>query len=48
MWVRDETKRNLVEVSATNAWDDDDGNAEYVFDCRRLDVPPKRTSVTAT
>ncbi len=45
--VRDETKRQLVEIGATDAWNDDEGHAEYVLDCRLADVPPKRTSSTA-
>jgi hypothetical protein len=48
MYVRDERKRNLVDTKATDAWADDDGHAEYVFDCRLLDMPPKRTSNTTT
>lgn len=47
-YVRDEAQRNLVEIDATDAWEDDDGHAEYVFDCLRVDVAPKRTSVTTT
>ncbi|HEX2085329.1 MAG TPA: hypothetical protein VHF89_06565 [Solirubrobacteraceae bacterium] len=47
VYVRDESRRKLVEVDATDAWHDDGGFAEYVFDCRLLDVPPKRTSATA-
>jgi hypothetical protein len=46
--VRDETQRKLVEIDATDAWTDDEGRAEYVFDCRLLDVPPQRTTVTRT
>jgi hypothetical protein len=48
MWVRDESRRNLVETQATDAWSDDDGHAGYVFDCRLLDVPPKRTRTVTT
>ncbi len=46
--VRDESKRGLVEIGAMDAWSDDGGFAEYRLDCRLLDVPPQRTSVTAT
>jgi hypothetical protein len=46
MYVRDETKRGLAELDATNAWEDDDGHAEYVFECSRLDIAPKKTSIT--
>lgn len=36
-------------LSSTDAWhDDNDGVAEYVFDCQLVDVPPKRTSSTST
>ncbi len=45
--VRDETKRKLVEIEATDAWNDNDGRAKYVLDCRLADLPPKRTSSTA-
>ena len=47
LYVRDEAKRSLVEAAATDAWKDDDGRAEYVFDCRLIGLPPKRTSDTA-
>jgi hypothetical protein len=46
--VRDESKRGLVEIGAMDAWNDDGVVAEYRLDCRLPDVPPKRTSVTAT
>jgi len=47
-YVRDETKRKLVEIEETDAWTDDEGHADYVFDCRLLDVPPKRASISTT
>jgi hypothetical protein len=47
-YVRDETRRKLVEIESTDAWSDDAGHAEYVLDCRALDVPPKRASVTTS
>jgi hypothetical protein len=47
LYVRDEAKRGLVEVAGTDAWEDDDGHAEYVFDCRLRDLPPKRSRATA-
>jgi hypothetical protein len=46
--VRDESKRGLVEIGAMDAWNDDGVVAEYRLDCRLPDVPPKRTSLTAT
>jgi hypothetical protein len=45
---RDETKRACKSVSATRAWDDDAGHAEYVLTCERLDIAPKTESATAT
>lgn len=48
VYVRDESKRDLVEIDATDAWEDDEGHAGYVFDCLLLEAPPKRTSVTMT
>lgn len=35
-------------LASTDAWHDDDGVAEYVFDCQLIDVPPKHTSSTST
>jgi hypothetical protein len=37
-----------LTIDAMDAWNDDGRFAEYRLDCRLLDVPPKRTSVTAT
>lgn len=48
MYIRDEAKRNLMKIDATDAWADDDGHAAYVFDCRLLDVPATRTSIAST
>jgi hypothetical protein len=36
-----------VDVDATDAWRDDDGTADYLLDCVRLDVPAKHDSSTA-
>jgi hypothetical protein len=41
-FVRDESKRNLKSVSKTDAWKDDNGNAEYVMKCTRLADSPTR------
>src|SRR3954453_14663175 len=48
MLARDERERRPVDIDATDAWSDDDGHAEYVFECARVDLPPKRTSATTT
>jgi len=45
--VRDEARRGLIEIEATDAWNDDGGHAEYLFDCRLIETPAKRTSSTA-
>jgi len=46
--IRDEKKLGYKIIGKTDAWKDDDGRAEYVFTCTRLDVPPKFESATAT
>jgi len=45
---RDRSKWGYIDVESTDAWEDDGGHAEYLLDCRKLDVPPKRSSSTAT
>ncbi len=40
--IRDETKSAPRDVQQTDAWKDDNGNAEYVLDCTLMDVPPTR------
>jgi hypothetical protein len=45
---RDRSKWGYVDVESTDAWEDDGGHAEYLLDCHKLDVPPKRSSSTAT
>jgi hypothetical protein len=45
---RDASKWGYADVEATDAWEDDGGHAEYLLDCRKLDVAPKRSSATAT
>ncbi len=42
VYVRDPLKRGRREIAATNAWNDDDGHADYVLVCELLDIPPKR------
>jgi hypothetical protein len=42
MMVRDETRSAFRETQQTDAWKDDNGHGEYVFDCTLMDVPPKR------
>lgn len=44
---RNASKRGWVDVEVTDAWNDDEGSAEYLLHCRKLDVPPKRRSATA-
>jgi hypothetical protein len=39
--ARDEKKLGCKIISKTDAWKDDDGNAEFFLSCIRLDVPPK-------
>lgn len=34
--TRDESKKSFKEIAETHAWDDDDGNAEYVLECEKL------------
>lgn len=46
--VRDEKKLGYKTIEATDAWNDDGGNGEYVLKCVRFDVPPKFGSATAT
>jgi hypothetical protein len=46
--VRDENKLGYKSIEATDAWNDDGGNGEYVFKCVRFDVPPKFNSATTT
>ncbi|MCH9693464.1 MAG: hypothetical protein K0U72_03050 [Gammaproteobacteria bacterium] len=35
--VRDATQESFVPVEETNAWEDDDGHAGYVFECELLE-----------
>jgi hypothetical protein len=39
--IRDQKKLGYKNVSKTDAWKDDDGNAEYVLSCTRLNTPSK-------
>jgi hypothetical protein len=41
------SRQRSVDVDATDAWRDDDGRAEYLLECVRVDVPPKHDSATA-
>jgi hypothetical protein len=43
VFTRDESKSAFKKVQQTNAWDDDDGHAEYVLHCQLHDRPPRRT-----
>lgn len=45
--VRDETRLAWIDVRRTDAWNDDAGLADYLFDCDLVSIPPKRHSVTA-
>jgi hypothetical protein len=44
--IRDEKKLGYRSIPKTDAWKDDQGNAEYVLNCARLDVQPKFKRVT--
>ena len=47
--IRRRTADGWAATDRTDAWrDDDHGVAEYSFECVLLDVPPKRSSATAT
>jgi hypothetical protein len=46
--VRDPPKQGWLPLNRTDAWHHDDGRASYKLDCVLLDVPPKRSSTTAT
>ena len=46
--IRDAMKLGYKLISKTDAWKDDNGNAEYVLRCTRLGVPPHFKSSTAT
>jgi hypothetical protein len=48
MLARDPTKLGWRQIERTDAWHDDDGRAGYLMICSLLEVPPKRSSVTAT
>jgi len=39
--VRDKTKLNWRSISKTNAWRDDNGNAEYLLKCEQLSKHPR-------
>jgi len=44
LWVRDPKQWRWVEIDQTDAWNDDEGHAHYLLDCRLLsNEPPKRT-----
>lgn len=40
---RDASKLSWQEISKTDAWKDDDGHADYLFQCSLVDRQPKRT-----
>lgn len=42
-FVRDPSELAFAPVEATNAWDDDGGQASYALECVRLDESPRRT-----
>jgi len=48
MMIRDASKLGYEEISKTDAWQDDNGTAEYVLCCDLLPVPAKHLSATAT
>ena len=41
--TRDTAQLGWKEIAQTNAWADDDGNAEYVLHCRRVSSTGRRT-----
>jgi hypothetical protein len=41
-FVRDPEKMGWRDIGATNAWEDDDGRAEYILHCVRLTEQPRR------
>jgi hypothetical protein len=40
---RDPDRIGWKEIDRTNAWSDDDGHAEYILHCRRLEGAPRTT-----
>ena len=42
-FARDTTKWGFVDAERTDAWQDDNGRADYLLDCRRRDTPPRRS-----
>jgi hypothetical protein len=46
--IRDESKLGYREIDKTDAWHDDGGNGDYLLKCCYREVPPKRTSRSAT
>lgn len=47
VWVRDQTRLGRIDISKTDAWNDDSGEGDYLLDCDLVAVPPKRNSFTA-
>jgi hypothetical protein len=41
-FIRDESKLRRVSIAQTDAWSDDDGNADYLLTCRLMDELPTR------
>jgi len=46
MRIRDASKLGSEEILKTDAWQDDDGFAEYILRCDLLPMPAKRESAT--
>ncbi|QKK17100.1 hypothetical protein [Rhizobium indicum] len=44
--VRDPALSGWREIPETDAWNDDDGSAEYLLHCRRISVTPRRALAT--
>jgi hypothetical protein len=42
MFIRDHMRESFVEVSRTDAWNDDGGHAGYVLECSRTGEPSHR------
>lgn len=40
--IRDPERLGWREIAKTNAWEDDEGSAEYLLHCKRLSMSPRR------
>lgn len=46
--IRDPGRLGYISLDRTNAWHDDDGHADYLLECARMDILAKMSSATAT